>query len=545
MRLSLMIVVVGLFCLVQDAQALRPDGAGNANTSEYALGSYVWNIIFLEDADEGYTASQLSTRKTRVLDAAAYWVNQSAQRLHPGARLSIQVNFTNGGDPVMVDDVHDREAAYVAGLNHVLNDGGPIVFEPPADPPVFEPGAGELAFEPAAGEPITVTSAWSGSRLLNNTARDEFDANWSYTTFIRPFSGRASAYIGGPYTNAYLDDGKYTYAHEAGHIFGARDEYPGANPSTDERSGYLWTYNTNSALLPDGSNNPDSHPAIMRNFGNWTLSEGTINAIGWRDTDGDTVPDILDTFPTLDNNWSANIEGQAGVFTLSGSGHVNALPSPKPNEGDYTVNTLARATYAINGGPEVDIAALDGAWDGYNESYALDLDLGAGAYELRFRLYNSVDNFSEETYDFLLGLVGDFNENFAYDSGDIDKISVTRFVGLYNEAYDLNEDGAVNADDSDIWVRDLAGTEYGDINLDQTVSLVDLNLLGANFGQSGGWADGDLNADYQITLADLNLLGSHFGFDNTPPVSTPAVPEPAAGALLGLAVCVLIRRRCR
>lgn len=529
---------VGVLLCANQTLALRPFGTSDSNTSEYALGSYVWNVIFLEDANETFNASQLSTRKTRIMDAAAYWVNQSAQRLHPGARLSIQVNFTNDGDPVMVDDVHSQSNAYVQALNVVLNEGDPVIFEPPTDPPIFEPMG-----EPG-GEPITVTSAWSGSRLLNNMMRDEHDKNWSFTTFVRPFDGRASAFLGGPYTNAYLDDGSYTYAHEAGHIFGALDEYAGANPSTDERGGYLYTYNTNSALLPDGSNNPNSHAAIMRNFGNWTLSSGTLNAIGWRDTDGDTVPDILDTVPAMTTNGSHSIVGQGGEFHLTGNGDVTPLPSPHPNEGDYTINTLAKATYSINGGPEIEVPALDGAWGGYNESFQLDLTgLAPGDYDLSFRLYNSVDNYAEDLYEFLIGLIADFNGNFVYDAGDIDSLRALIGIGLYNEAYDVNGDSAVNNDDLDAWLHNLADSEYGDTDLDQTVSLLDLNTIGTNFGQTGGWAKGDFTGDNQITLLDLNLFGIHFGFDHSG--AAPAVPEPTALALLGLMACALGRRRRR
>lgn len=49
---------------------------------------------------------------------------------------------------------------------------------------------------------------------------------------------------------------------------------------------------------------------------------------------------------------------------------------------------------------------------------------------------------------------------------------------------------------------------HGDLNFDRSVSLADLALLLAAFGQNGG---GDLNGDCQTSLADLALLLSNFG----------------------------------
>ena len=49
----------------------------------------------------------------------------------------------------------------------------------------------------------------------------------------------------------------------------------------------------------------------------------------------------------------------------------------------------------------------------------------------------------------------------------------------------------------------------GDLNGDGTVSLPDLNLVLANFGQQG--SAGDINGDCVVDLVDLNLLLANFG----------------------------------
>ncbi len=125
--------------------------------------------------------------------------------------------------------------------------------------------------------------------------------------------------------------------------------------------------------------------------------------------------------------------------------------------------------------------------------------------------------------------------------------------------FDLDGSGVADAADVDTLVHDLLQTEYGDANFDGAVSLADLNTIGVNFGQAGGWAEGDFTGDGLISLVDLNAFGANFGFDNglgavggafggppgapSAPIAAPAVPEPASLVLLTLGAAALRRRR--
>ena len=74
--------------------------------------------------------------------------------------------------------------------------------------------------------------------------------------------------------------------------------------------------------------------------------------------------------------------------------------------------------------------------------------------------------------------------------------------------------------------------------MDGTVDLLDLDILGANFGGPGDSSSGDANGDGVVDLLDLDILGANFG-QSLPSAS---VPEPTAVVLLLLGAANLCRR---
>lgn len=142
---------------------------------------------------------------------------------------------------------------------------------------------------------------------------------------------------------------------------------------------------------------------------------------------------------------------------------------------------------------------------------------------------------------FNYGLPGDYDNDGTPDADDIDALFAERNAGTNDPYYEQTFDGLVNDDDAVFWVTDesIAHTFFGDANLDKQVSLLDLDALGVNFGQPGGWAKGDFTGDGQVGLLDLDALGVNFGQSNAAPAS---VPEPTGLALLSVGALALLRR---
>lgn len=377
-----------------------PFGAESIDdTSEYALGSYTHNILFIQDnqprdlddsdhpkASETecdtlncgmvhWTVDMLETRKQRVEEAISFWNEESLSRHHPAAKLEITVNFANdvynNGDPFTVDDIGDGSSStgFIDALSQIDSDYGQN------------------------------TSFSTATRHFNDDTRRDLNSHWAFTTFIKPYRGRASASINGPYTKGYEDDPSWTYAHELGHVFGARDEY--GSHETDERSGYLYSYNTNAAYLPGGEeHNPDSVRALMKSHGSYFISDGANDAIGWRDTDADTIPDILDTIPTITTDIGGS-QPSDGLFHAIVGATVTPLPSPDPNEGDFTINTLASAQYRVDRELWTDLLPLDNSFGGYLEQFEIERSFSSlGHHRIDFRLYNSVGNYVDHRFMF-------------------------------------------------------------------------------------------------------------------------------------------------
>ena len=148
-------------------------------------------------------------------------------------------------------------------------------------------------------------------------------------------------------------------------------------------------------------------------------------------------------------------------------------------------------------------------------------------------------------------IAGDFDGDLAKDATDIDLLAGAN-NGPYHPLLDLNNDGKVTyevgrsgtlSSDSDVLIRSILQTEYGDLDLNGQVFLADLIEFATNYRQAGqfGWADGNIDggpelgtpASPQVFLSDLIVLATHWRFGvSSGSGSGGALPEPGEGSAI-------------
>ena len=314
----------------------HPFGARDlVDTSRYALGSFTINVLFIEDAnnrwvDAGRTVAYHQDQMQLAVD---WWMGETAS-LHEAASLDITLDFINAAAPLQVGDIGG------AGFSTAFIDD------------LFDQ-LGYAAIPDRDDKP----------RHFNEDQRDAHATHWSFTQVVKPVDGRPHTNgINGSMSIGFMYDFRNIYMHEWAHMFGAADEYPPHHTGT--HTGYLHHVNGNAFYLADGvTPNPDFMvKSLMQN--NWpAINDFTRGQIGTQDLDADTIPDILDTFPTLLADM-VDSTPQTGRFVFDASAIVNPLPYPGPHGiPAITINTIAGAEVAVDGGPWTPIASLDGDGD--------------------------------------------------------------------------------------------------------------------------------------------------------------------------------------
>ena len=370
-----------------------PRGAQTMDQSAFAMGSMQWNVIFVEGdgsvqaAQESWTAAEITNLQTKISGAETYWEGLTSG-FHPNAQLSINVNYVNGTTPMTTgyEPTTDRSEVWV---NDIMNTLG-----------------------------YMSASRYTNVRNFNQATRVAANTHWATTVFAIDntsvgLDSYAYAYFGGPFTILTHDPAGWTpanfnfvLAHEMGHILMALDEYAASGVRTTYCGGYLNIASGNASL--DGGGNPVTPPqpnALMLNNGNFGTgvayppSVFSSGMFGHQDTDLDTIPDILDTFPTLAGD-AAGSDPLTGEFDFTGSLTVNDITNANPlnvgfsnSRSDMTINTIASASYVLDSGSAIPFGALDSTYDDYTESLGFTIPgLGLGPHTIDVYGTNSVGN---------------------------------------------------------------------------------------------------------------------------------------------------------
>lgn len=355
-------------------------GALPQDTAEFMLGSVVVTPVFFESngkidaSTENWNPQHIQETLGKITQATDWWV-QTLANLNTVHQLSFTIDTTFASNPF--------ETAYEP-INRRSNDYDKYVSE----------------FLKSQG----YNSADIATEMLrfNNAQRVKFGTDWAFTMIVVNSQNqgdgqfapggtfnRAFAFAGGLFMVVPSTRPASTFAHESGHIFWARDEYAGAGVSGryHERRGY---YNSRNENAVDMNPNPNfiQQPSIMAAetvldtaWAQRISAPATLAQIGWRDSDGDGIFDVLDV--PLELTGTGFFDLGTGKYRFQGNAKVQTLPNLN-SEGyrsDITINKIGEIEYRFGNGP----------WQRYSQpgtyEAALDLEITIpnGATEIQIR----------------------------------------------------------------------------------------------------------------------------------------------------------------
>jgi hypothetical protein len=346
---------------------------GYYDTSEYLIGSVGVGLIFLESngaidpSTENWNTTETNNVQSQITQAISWWINQNQW----------------------------------ASLRYVLDvhTAVPTSYEPIIHPSAMTDPTYEKLWVSEAMASLGYSSGdWmKRTRDYVNAMRNAKGTDWALTVFLIDSSTDiggdfsdgyfAYAFLGGPYiVMTYDNDGwgisamNQVMAHELGHIFWATDEYDG----TTEYSGYL------NAADVEGS-------GFLMDTNFLSLSTGTKLQVGWRDTDYDTIQDIVDTFPETVLNPYPQDPTPNQVLTYTGTAtevpYLNNNPQPGCAGNDVSINKIMVVLYRIDGGYWYAAAPSDGAYNQPIETYSFTtIPLPHGTHLIETRAINTVGN---------------------------------------------------------------------------------------------------------------------------------------------------------
>ncbi len=299
-----------------------PLGATEWDTAEYMLGRVAITPVFLEsngaaDPDtETWTAQHKADVFQKIVEGHNFWTDLLATKssLHTLEWVYDQT-WVNTPAETAYEPISRRSNDYSLWVPEFLEKQG------------F-----------AAGNGIE-----SNVKAFNHAQREKLNADWSFTIFVvnsandtndafapgGSFS-RAFAFAGGLFHVVPSDRPASTFAHETGHIFYARDEYAGGG-NFFQRRGYYNTQNTNAidqnptASFQQQDSIMSSGVSLDRAYTNLVSPDSTLAQIGWQDSDGDGIFDVLDVPLALDVYGRYRPDLQS--LSIVGSAYAQALPN--------------------------------------------------------------------------------------------------------------------------------------------------------------------------------------------------------------------------
>ncbi|MCE9529054.1 MAG: hypothetical protein K8R36_23650 [Planctomycetales bacterium] len=380
-----------------------PFGALPDDTAEYMLGDVYVNVVLMESdssmapfdvSTEDWTASEKADVKTRITDGLKWWedtLNQIQDQVPDNQGRHGLLKFTE-------DWTH---------LNTPVHTGyEPITRTSQEFANWVYDFLGNVGFN-QTGNFLT------DLRAYNNAQRIAHNSNWSFTIFVVDDShdmatdfddfhdgagrfapgsafSRSFAYAGG---NAFVmpaDRPASIVAHETGHMFWALDEYNTGSTAYQLTRGYYNTQNSNSSTNPaSGFVQADSIMAsgtkVDAAYAAHTSSTPSLEMIGWKDSDGDGIFDVLDVPFSLSGTGKYNSD--SATFKFVGKSQVRTFTNLNPSglKDDITINQIDRAEYKIDNGNWTTIGP---EYHKYSTDLSLEIPVTVGASQIRIRTFD-------------------------------------------------------------------------------------------------------------------------------------------------------------
>ena len=421
----------------------RPFGAGQYDTSAFMAGEIHVNLVLFEcdgriDAkSETWSKDEIAKVIGHVKEACAWWEEMWKRKNYVGKlHFTVDVEhaetpFRTSYEPITHGAYRDDRLWIGEFLNAQGYSGGKtgMLYRYTAD--TIEKHNADFAFN------IFVVKA-------DNDRDHYFSDNYRSYTLGRQYEGVSDTYILTAYSKPYDWYSSQSFAHEMAHIFGAADEYPGQGRYTD-RAGYYGVQNTNA---PDG--NPDRNgivPSLMNSsistaFERHVTSPQSLEMVGWRDSDGDRIIDVLDA-PIDVTDFSSKVKLSDSVYTFSGTFTVRKVPNYN-NTKAITINSVDKLLYRYGESGEWK-CDNEQDWGEESKTISHQFKIPAGAV-LQWKVVDSDGTAESKTYT--IGGVRDpkagvnretGSAKFGFTPATADTGIVRYKLRVDDKAYDLDE----------------------------------------------------------------------------------------------------------
>ncbi len=362
-----------------------PQEALPTDTSLYMIGDVSVSVILPESigSSEDWTSAEISKVYSEILDGLDWYIQRE-----PNARLTFVYNFEEQV-PVTMEPIENRRGYGVYWINEVMDELG---FGAPGD--VIPPTP--LVYDYVNYQRDTKNTDWGFAVFVVDSSND---VDGLFSDGYSAFSVGSSS-GGGPYMVMTYDNGGYTVdsmdavmAHETGHMFGAADQYFGCSPTTTR--GYLYVENqncVNGGIIDELSIMKNPLPA----YGAGALDIYARGQIGWMDSDGDGVLDIIDLEPSVK---VTSCDGFRGMVTCSGNAEIKMFETLNPNYNNAMINRIDSVMYKTYSGTVSDWFNIDYFSDSSNDyfvDFKFDIPLKVGLDVKvvdRFGLETAVENY--------------------------------------------------------------------------------------------------------------------------------------------------------